>query len=287
VVKDLAVSSPAVTNPAMDFGINTTAFAPQNGQVALILAGGQTFSWTGINNSGQFVQNGTYTIDLTTTDDFGNVQTKALTVTVLSSANTYTLQIFNSAGELVDQLVVANYGSNAPSRISPDKTSIAVGEGSGPSSTINFDLGNGSSIAWDGVNSQGQKVQSGTYLAELVVNHEGTAASVATVSVTVLNVAEGLLDSAILAPNPVNMANGGNGTVILQMNVPSGTAVIGRLYNIAGELVLSSTNQMQPNQLRFDMGGHQASSGIYILAVTAQAPWGTVERKSFKLVMMR
>lgn len=287
-VRNLTLGNASFVDPATDFGIDTPTFAPKNGQVAKITAGGQTFDWSGDNDSAQHLKNGVFYVKLEYTDPFGHVETMTKEVTVLSSGQFYSVVIFNSAGEEVKSLKVGINGNNAPSRIEPDKKSIAVGSGSGPAGQVSFDLGNGSSVTWDGTNSQGQRVNSGTYVAQLIVTHDGAPKNVATVSVTVLNIAEGLLSGAVLAPNPLILIGGaGTGVAILRLNAPSGVEVIGRLYNMAGELVLTASNDMVPGELRFDLGGRQVSSGVYILAVTAKAPWGTTERKNFKLVMVR
>ena len=292
-VRNLILNDASFDNPAKDFAINTKTFAPKNGQLAIITAGGQTFTWAGDNDSAQGIENGIYYVKLEYTDHFGHVETMTDQITVLSSGQFYSVRIYNSAGEEVKQILVSSYGQSAPSRIDPDKTSIAIGQATGPAGSINFDLGNGTSVSWDGTNSQGQRVQSGSYLAQLIVTHDGAPKTVATAALTVLNVAEGLLAGAILGPNPLNLLsghgspNGLPGVVILKLNTPGGVEVVGRLYNMAGELVLTASNDMNPNEMRFDLGGHQAASGVYILAVTAKAPWGTTERKSFKLVILR
>jgi hypothetical protein len=105
--------------------------------------------------------------------------------------------------------------------------------------------------------------------------------------VTVLNVSQGLLAGTLLGPNPLNMMAGGSGMVVLSLNVPANTEVIGRLYNMAGELVILASNGMQPGNLHLDLSDRHLASGVYILAVTATAPWGTVDRRNFKMVIMR
>ncbi len=55
------------------------------------------------------------------TDSFGNVVTKTIAVTILAQDQTYTLAIYNSAGEVVDTLAVTNYTANAPPRSSPTR----------------------------------------------------------------------------------------------------------------------------------------------------------------------
>lgn len=292
-VKTIAAGSPAANDPQGDFSLDKSAFASKNGQVLLITAGGQVLTWAGDDNGGQFIQNGVYYVKLESTDQFGHVATVTHEVSVLSAAHFYSVKIFSSSGEEVNSLVVSAYGANAPSHFSEDKKSIAVGSGTGSAGTVTFDLGNGSTVTWDGTNSHGEHVMSGSYMAQLTETHDGAPKSVSSLPVTVLNVAEGLLGGAVVAPNPLNLLGmgghprAGAGVAIVQLKTPASVQVIGRLYNLAGELILTATNDMAPGQLTFDLAGRQVSSGTYIIALTAKAPWGTVERRTLKLVMMR
>jgi hypothetical protein len=289
LVKTLSSNNPSLINPQGDFALSANTFAPQNGQALTVTAGGQSLLWTGNNNNSQLIQNGMYYVTLQSTDQFGHVETTTKQITVLSSALSYTVDIYNSSGEMVDQLAASGYGNNAPSGLGPNRSTIVVGPGAGSSGSVVFNLGNGSSVTWNGTNGQGQQVQSGSYTAQLAVSHDnGAAVTVDTASITVLNTAQGLLSGAVLAPNPASLqglGKGGGSTLFL--NTASGVQVVGRLYNLAGELVLQSTNDMAPNKLQLDLGSHALSSGVYILSVTAQAPWGTVERKNFKMVVIR
>jgi flagellar hook assembly protein FlgD len=296
-VATLTSGTPAASNPGSDFSLNTGAFDPAAGQSAVILAGGQSFTWLGNNSGGQGVQNGSYMVTLTTTDQFGQTQTMTKSVSVISSGTTYTLQIFNSAGEIVDTITTSNYGgttgsgNNAPSQLVPNKTSIVVGSNDPADAVVSFNLGTGNpatnTLNWTGVNSQGQQVASGSYLAELTVTHPGAAPSKFSASLTVLQTNSNLFAGALLGPNPLNMSNGGSGILVLKMNLPAGTVVLGRLYDLAGELVTVATNNMNPNYMTLNIGERKTASGIYILLVQANAPWGTVQRQTFKVVIIR
>lgn len=291
-VRKITLSGTSTVDPGKDFAVGPKVFAPKNGQVALITAGGKTFSWAGDNDGGQFLQNGTYYVKLDLTDQFGHSTAMTVAVTLLSSDTTYALRVFNSAGEEVKEIMLSGYNSNAPSRLDADKSSIVIGQGSGGAGQVIFDLGNGTTASWDGTGSDGQRVQSGSYLAQLIVSHDSGPKSVASAAIIVLNTGDSLLGGAVLAPNPLNLAGGHAGSqagsaAILKLNAGAGVEVTGRLYNMAGELVMTATNDMNPSEMRFEMAGRQMSSGVYILAVTAKAPWGSSERRSFKLVIVR
>ena len=90
---------------------------------------------------------------------------------------------------------------------------------------------------------------------------------------------------AVVGPNPLTQ-----GQSVAQLYLPSataGTQVTARLYNLAGELIMTATNDLDPKRLYFDVGKRQVSGGVYVMAVTAKAPWGQVERKTYKLVVVR
>lgn len=281
-VKHLVVDQPAGSILG-DFTVQNPAFAPRAGQQALILLNGQTYIWNGDNDNGQHVNSGLYWIKLVYRDSYGNVTAYIHSVVVLAVGNEVRVRIFNSAGEEVRTLLAYAYGTSQPTRIQPDKSTLVVG-GVAPSDTITFDLG-GLSVAWDGKNSLGQRVDSGVYTVQLESDSMGGVLHVGTTSVTVINVAGSVLGGARILPNPVPA--GVQRFALVMPSAPAGTEVIGRLYNLAGELIHSSTNGMNPQRLNFDLNGRQVSGGVYILAVTARAPWGMVERQNYKLVMVR
>jgi hypothetical protein len=288
-VKTLNLGVASAVDPAADFSLGSKSFAPQGGQMAAIIAGGRTFLWAGDNNGGQPLKSGIYYVKLDAVDQFGSVVSVTHEIVVLASGQFYSVIIYNSAGEEIRRLTVAASGLDAPSRIQPDKSSMAVGPGAGSAGSITFDLGNGASVTWDGTNAQGVRVAGGSYLAQLVVAHDGAPKNVASAAVVVINTAEGLLSGAVLAPNPLDLTSlgGGRKTAILRLNAPAGTEALGRVYNIAGEIVLMAANSDAPGELRFDFSEPRVSSGVYVVAVTARSAWGTTERRNFKLVIMR
>lgn len=285
-MRTISSNQPSTLNPSSDFNLDLSTFVPTDGQSLTVTAGGQSFVWNGSNSGLQTVQSGTYYVTLTSSNSFGQTTTMSKSVTVLTTGNTYTLDIFNSAGEVVDQISSASYGGAAPSQLSPDKTSIAAGS-SGSGGVINFNLGNGTTLPWSGVNGQGQLVQSGSYVAQLVVTQPGGAKETYSSSITVLDSSQDLLGDALLGPNPLNMENGGSGLLVVKTSCPAGTQLIGHLYDLAGELVGVSANSVQSSSLVMDMGQRHTASGIYLLVVTAQAPWGSVQRRTFKVIIFR
>lgn len=283
-MKVVALDQP-VTGSLGDFTVKDPAFAPLAGQTAAIIVDGKTFLWNGSNDSGQQVSSGLYWVKVTTKDSYGNVTAFIHEVTVLAVANQYRLRVFNSAGELVRTLAVTTFSSGtAPKRLLPDVSAIAFGPDPSSVAKVNFDLG-GVSVAWNGLNDMGVRVQSGTYTVQLESESLGAASTIASTSVVVLNSGESVLNGGFILPNPVP-ASAASFTLRLPHS-PAGTVVTARLYNVAGELIMTSVNDMLPDRVNFDLGGRTVSGGLYLVAVTAKAPWGEVERKTFKMVMVR
>jgi hypothetical protein len=75
--------------------------------------------------------------------------------------------------------------------------------------------------------------------------------------------------------------------VEIRFNSVAGTQVLGRVYNVAGELVVVLVNTDDPGKLVIDLKGRKYASGIYAVAIWARAPWGEVDRTVVKFVLMR
>ncbi len=141
----------------------------------------------------------------------------------------------------------------------------------------------GITVPWDGTNSQGLRVSSGVYTVLLKVQNLAGAQTISSTSVTVINAGGIVMADPIVVPNPVPASAT---SVQIRWTALPGIQVAARLYNVAGELIESSTND-EPDRLTFDFHGRPVSSGVYLVAITATAPWGTVERHMLKLVIIR
>ncbi len=292
-VRVITSDSHSASNPGADFDIPQPAFAPKNGQQAAILAGGQTHYWDGSNDTGQDIMNGVYYVKLEVRDQFGHVETSTKEITLISSGDSYTVRIFNAAGEQVAQLMASSGSGSSPSHFLADKATLALGPDAGPAGTVTFDLGNGVLVAWDGTDSQGQHVASGHYTAQLLAGDGGASKAVSSAGLTVLNVGGSLMGKAVAAPNPLNLMSsagaqpGSLPAIVVAYNPVPGMEVRARLYNSAGELVAQGTNDSTLGRLQIQFARGRISSGIFILALEARAPWGSFERQSLKFVVMQ
>ena len=283
-MKVIALNKPEITS-TQDFTVTSPAFAPQAGQTAAIIVDGVTYLWNGANDNGQQVSSGIYYIKLEEHDSYGNVIVYTNQIVVLAVGNQVRLTVFNSAGEAVKTLMVSTYaGNQAPSHIVPDKTTLVLGgDGSANTDKITFDL-NGYPVSWDGTNNAGQRVTTGTYTVQLEVQNYAGAQTISTTQVSVINAGGPVLGGAYIAPNPVPAS--ASSFQVYWKALP-GIDVTARLYNVAGELIMTATNAMNPDHLVFDMGSRPVSGGIYLVAVTAKAPWGSTEKTTLKMVVVR
>jgi flagellar hook assembly protein FlgD len=263
-----------------DFTVTDPTFSPQAGQQAVILVNGVTYLWNGSNNGGQVVSSGIYYLKLSSTDNTGNQTVYMHDVTVLDSGKQFSLKIYNSAGELVRTLALGSYTGAAPDQLTVDRNVAAFGPNGG---LFNFNLGP-ASAAWNGLNDAGQSVQAGDYTVQLVTENQGAASIIDNLTVTVLKVGGNVLAGAIVGPNPV--PEGVQQVSVKLPNAPSGSIVVGRLYNVSGELIMTVTNNQQAGRLTFNLGQHRVSAGIYLLSLSANTPWGQAQRSLLHFVVV-
>jgi hypothetical protein len=281
LVKDITDRTP-VQSGIDDFTITNSTFSPQAGQQAVILVDGKAYMWNGANDNGQQVDSGIYYVKVATWNSSG-VETDFIhAVTVIALGNQFTLKVFNSAGELVRNLWVATYNGLPPSELTVvGPSALAFGPAG---NQFTFNIGPATKT-WDGLNDQGQRVASGVYTVQLGYEASGSAVNVAALNVTVINAGGSVLAGAFVAPNPVQP--GQDLVTVVCPNAPAGSQIVGRLYDVAGELVLTASSGAQPGKLTFNFGGRQVAGGTYIVALYGQAPWGQGERRTVRFVVIR
>ena len=259
--------------------------------------GGGTMSgltWIADNDSGQQVAGGVYTIKAEIVDQFGTVTTLQQSVQVISVVAENSLFIYNSAGERVAQvwlpssvgtgrfdsisLPLDNYGAQYD-----QSTGLIVANG-GFEIQLKDELGHLSSVYWDGRNSQGVPVASGSYTAELVYNAPGAGGirQVETKSFVVLQADKAVnLDGAYAYPNPALHSN-----ELKVAYTPSlASSAVARLYSLNGELIAEAADVLQTGTLVFDI--HQAASGVYLVKLEKQLGGATLVRTVLKVGIVR
>jgi hypothetical protein len=229
--------------------------------------------WTGTNQNGQPVVGGIYYVKLCSTDVFGTVTCQVYTVNVTPSSLAPTLNIYNSAGEVVDSLNVANLAA------APVNLQIQGGDSSFVSSpnpkaltptggvTIDVVLQNGAKVPvyWSGQSATGQPLAPGVYLVQLTNSQAGAESLVKTLPVTMLSSpnlsVQTMAASALVVPNPVQATASGFSVQYVGDGVDS---AVGVLYDLAGERVAQASQEpvSGPGVLHFSA---KLSGGIYVL----------------------
>jgi hypothetical protein len=273
------------------FTLSSTAVAPGGSGVSLdlggkIQGGGSTLTWLGSNDNGQSVSPGTYTIQVVQTDPFGGIKSWTQAVTVMPAAVTQSLDIYNSAGELVRQINTASISSlplNDINLNNPSNSAYVVGTGAGVKFILHNTSGAQVPETWDGKSSTGQTVAPGTYIVQLVDN--GPAHSVVmSKSFTVLDGAGAPSFDVIAGPNPVGPADK---ELVFSLNgIQAGEFASVELYNVAGELIASGSGSLGNNRVAMKVEGNW-SSGIYVAIINANQGIIVISRKIYKIAVDR
>ncbi len=282
-------------------GITTTAFNPDTGKIELKFTGIQSpdqqgtgadhsisFFWDGASDSGQQLSPGLYYIKISTTDTYGHVNTRIESVQILKLEEYVRINIYNSAGELVRRLQSPDLTGASISLTMDDV--VQVGKNSAP---INIGYAAGSTISWDGLNSQGRTVDSGVYEIRVELKTGQSLSVMASKSVTVLNMgAGGIIADEKIYPNPVIVAGDTASpfVTIKWQTASAGPAKI-QIYTITGELVKSIDTTIAAGMAGIQWNlksasGDPAASGMYVVIIHLKKNSGESEVKKLKLAVV-
>jgi hypothetical protein len=256
-----------------------TGFLPDSGgKGTLSLDGpGLILSWDGKNAQGQIVSSGVYYVSVEVKDPFGKLVTWTSALSVIRTESFATVQVFNSAGELVwsqKQPLTSTAQLSLSSRELLPTTS-------GSGLKIQYGSSPGDFIYWNGLNNAGNAVSSGTYMIEVTQDSAGSAKKVYTASVTVLQPNDRVFDTLMASANPVPV--GTKQVVITLTGAGAGTEATGGVYSLAGERVgeLSGSTTLTwliPQSL---------SAGVYLIRVEATNTLGHRRSAMLKIALLR
>jgi hypothetical protein len=255
------------------------SFNPDSGDLgALKLEGtSNVITWDGTSSAGQGVQSGTYSVVVTLKDSFGKTTSLSAPLTVIRTDSGVLVQVFNSAGELVWSESKASGSLGSP--VLSERQ--LVPSSSSPGLKITYGGGASDYSYWSGLNSQGQAVESGTYLVQVTQNTP-TGRKVFSESVTVLQTSSNVFAQAIAWPNPAN--SGASAITIWLAGLAPGSEAWGDVYDLAGERV--GTLSPDPLGLRWDLPKDSAS-GIYLAHIYARDSMGNKRSQSIKIALTR
>ncbi|MCE5301287.1 MAG: hypothetical protein LLG37_10520 [Spirochaetia bacterium] len=243
--------------------------------------------WGGLNSAGQEVTPGLYYIKISTTDEFGHVNTVSKEVTILNSENKTLIKIYNSAGELVRILEKPGVPSGNISLGIEDV--VQVGK---DMNNITIEYAPGSSIQWDGKNSNGVTVSSGVYEVQVEVQTAEGTSTVASKSVTVLSAGDKALLTGVKAyPNPLTIADELDHDITIQWTAAEDGEAFISIYNMAGEKVdgFRTTLAAGVTGVKWTLKAADVkfSSSVYVIIIEAKAAGGSKQRVVVKSAVVR
>ena len=257
-----------------------------------VMVGSQIIAtWNGMNQSGIPVSNGSYYLNVTSTDPNGVVTNVAQTVTVNRQVATAQVVIYNSAGEAVKHLYsYADDAGNAPlgsvqlstGMISPREGTPTPGGNNAV--TITF---NGTSLVWDGTDDSGAIVGNGVYLVNVNWTDGIGGQQVVSKSVLVQRGNSPATNGTVFAePNILKDTT----TAKIRVNPTSANTnmtLTVSLYDVAGELVKKSvTGQTGMDEVDLDASG--LASGLYLVVVDLHDINGKfIQRQTTKIIIQR
>ncbi|MES2202418.1 MAG: hypothetical protein V4498_09215 [candidate division FCPU426 bacterium] len=253
----------------------------QGGQASLQLDGPAVLvGWDGTGLAGQKVGSGSYTMVVQQTDPTGSVSSWSTPLTVIRSESGVEVEVYNAAGELIWHRSTG-LGGSARMGISSDRLVL----GTSPASSLKISFGSGATdwVAWDGRNSAGSQVATGTYLIRMTQKGTGGARQYFSKSVAVIRIQSEAFDKAIAWPNPV-----GAGDAVMRIEfvgAQPGDPAWGEIYDLAGQKVASLRGDTSTG-LSWKIPA-QVAGGIYLARVNAQTPEGLRTSRTVKWMLLR
>jgi len=281
----MAANSVALWTAATGLAALSPVFLPDQGQQALVAVQGTNVSlgWSGRNAGGQLVASGAYTLKLELRDPFGNVTSYSVTVNVLRDPQTVSVNVYNSAGELVRQFPTQALDPTSAADLTLKAAAFAPSISGGGSLSIGYGSA-GEAVAWDGRNAAGNLVAPGSYLIA-VTSTKGGVSQRWEKPVTVLGHGGGdPLDSAVAGPNPTSPTD-----LELRINLPAapaGVAVGADIYDLYGERVIH-LDRAADGYLHWPLNKRLPASGLYLTVLRAQDGQGRWVMRTIKLAVIR
>jgi len=220
-----------------------------------------------MSDAAMYVQGGVYTIKAEIKDPFGGISTLTKQVTVLPGGTQQWLRIYNSAGEVVRSVKLGSIPGAA--RLSTDGSfGLELDANGAPLSSLKIDVEGNSGVqttGWNGLNDLGVPVASGAYNIQLVSIEGGREVVVTARTVIVIKVNDpmAVLESALVAPNPVP-ATDKEIRVYYNPALLMGYRAKAQLYNLAGELVSESADAGNTGVI-YLATDRAISGGIYLV----------------------
>jgi len=251
--------------------------------------GGAQYQWYGTNDGGQNVADGVYYIRETTTDQFGHTNIITKEITVITDNQYVMINIFNSAGEIVNSFDEPYDGVSYVYLSITSKTegSGAFLVGSTAQPIILEYCSSETPASWSGTDSQGNYLNSGVYEVQLVLMSNSSMNP--KISKTIELLYEGSQSDTLAGikayPNPY-IGEGKNTMNFAWTASQNGGYIVIKIYNIAGELVRTLTGNLGDGSLTWDFmgsGNQIVASGTYICVAYGVDGAGNKKTKIVKI----
>src|ERR1035437_8193500 len=245
---------------------------------------GTTFNWDGRTDGGQPVTPGPYYIKISQKDTYDHVMVLIKDFAVLQVEQYVQMVIYNSSGEIVRTI---RKDTRPPDVMTLTTADVIVVKKTGSDIMINYGPGSVEYLKWDGKNSQGMAVTSGTYEVQLTSRTLSGNVSVVSKTVNILSEGNSKYVGDIKAyPNPYH---GGGSMTFEWVSTGSLGEMTINIYNINGELIRSLRNRLEAGSLTWDgytSGNELTSHGYYICIFTAKNTDGYVVQKKLKIAVL-
>jgi uncharacterized repeat protein (TIGR01451 family) len=283
-----------------NFSVVDNVIQTDQDTVKILYQGMTLDAWDGTNIYGNKVSNGTYFIEVNSTDPFGVTTTVTQQATVLLGSNLMQFMVFNEAGETVmtlskqqiesligGPLQAADYDLGKVT-FSTTVITPSYGNPTGKDSSVLVTLGSGRSFRWEGVNDGGKILTSGQYILTFKSQISGKAEQNVSEQVTVLNANSSPIEKVVVKPNPVYLNQTQKVVFAVTVNAPQANNVQVKIYTLAGELVghalMNDTGNL--GQVSWDLSGVNIASGMYFADIELREGNQVLDRKIVKLAIL-
>lgn len=256
----------------------TASFVSDDSGVGMLVLQGTNIKlqWTGTASNGQKVKAGNYTVQVILNDSFEHVSTLNTSLLVMRADSRYKITIYNSAGEEIKHIFVADSGKPMTG-LGLSSRNITVGN----KLTISFN--SSSSAIWDLTNDWGMLVSPGNYRIQMAKTSQSGSEIVFTDEISVVGLFKDIFNSIKVFPNPVSASD-----VSVKIKFPqisTGTKITANFYTLAGESLDSLDNSVNSNEIEWSVV--DKSSGIYIIIVKGTDSQGNQTRKELKIAIIK
>ncbi len=265
LVKEIYVKelSQQITNINL---LQTPTITSLHGVVYVTVDGVQLATWDGTNQAGDPVSNGVYYVKVDNIDANNVVTSISQTVTVSRSIAKVQVNVYNESGEVIRHLIAYadDPGNMNLGNVLFSSATIQPTQGTptpNGTSDLVMTFPNGTTVAWDGTNDNGQIVTNGVYNVEIHWLDGNGGEEVISHNVTVErgnNAGNGV---AVAAPN---ILNGGSAGTTVYADSGLSLTLTAAVYDVAGELVKKPvTGPAGGGMVPVDVSG--LASGLYFV----------------------